>query len=131
MYVVVIAVVVAGMLYINGLRLTIEQQRTTIVKLQGENKNLQTANTQLHSANEKLVAAIDRQNAAVTKIVNDVEARKLASDTALRAARAENDKLRKRYASILNVPPSIPGDECASTSVLLNQYIEMRKGEPQ
>lgn len=131
MYLVIIAAVVAGMLYVNGLRLTIEQQRTQIVKLQADNKLLQAANTQLQEANTELVAAIEKQNKAVQQIADDADRRVKLSDEALAKSKVENDKLRKRYAAVLNTPPAVPGDDCASVTILLNQYLELRKGEQQ
>lgn len=124
-------VLAAGFLYVSNLRITIEQQRTTIVTLQGENKRLQDINADLTESNADLTASLEKQTAAVNKIVENAEQRRTEATAALAAAKVETDRLKKKYAAILDVTPTATGDQCASTSILLNQYIEMRRGELQ
>jgi small-conductance mechanosensitive channel len=130
-HIVVAIVVAAGLLYINGLRLTIEQQRTEIVRLEGQVTQLTTVNTELQSANAALAASLKTQTASIKAMVAESEAKVKASAEAVREARAQTERLQKKYASLLNAPPSVTGDMCASTTILLEQYVTLRRGELQ
>lgn len=122
------AVVATAILYVTGLQRTIEQQKTTIAELNGNIAELTRINDELQDANEQLTVAITTQNAAIKQTVAEAEAKIATSMAALAAAKAETERLRKRYASILNAPPTSP-DVCTATSNLLEQYITMRREE--
>lgn len=123
------AVVAASLLYVNNLRMTIERQKTEIVQLKADNETLTATNKELQNANQELALALETQTRAVKQLVADSDAKLAASAAALSAAKAETARLQKKYASILNAPAPVTGDDCKSTSILLEQYITLRREE--
>jgi regulator of replication initiation timing len=123
------AVLVAGLMYVGNLRLTIATQQTEIAQLKGEIKTLETANEVLTASNVKLADALERQTAKVNEWLDQAAQRKAASDAALAKAKRDAELWKKKYGALLSAPPAVPGDDCASLNVLLNQYITLRRGE--
>ena len=130
-HILVALVVVAGATYVASLRLTVEKQRTEIVQLKADVDRLTGVNTELQSVNEELAQSLKTQTASIKAMVAESEAKIASSAAAVREARAETQRLQRKYASLLNAPPAVTGDECASTTLLLEQYITLRRGELQ
>jgi hypothetical protein len=128
-HILIAVLVAAGLMYINGLRMTIEQQKTEIVRLEGDVKTLQGINDALGEANVKLANSLRNQTASIKAMVAETDAKVAASAKAVREAKAETQRIQQRYTALLKAPPAVVGDECASTTILLDQYINLRRGE--
>lgn len=76
--------------------------------------------------NQDLEKALKDQNKQVEGWLAEAEARKKASDAALRKAKADAAKWKARYDKLLSDPPPVPGNDCESLNVRINQYLGVR-----
>lgn len=107
---------------VSALEHQVQTQATTI-------SNLTTDNAILKTNVDSLQSAIDSQNKTIQELKNASIKASEDAKKALDMEKAKTEIWRKKYVEIWDKPMPVPGNECESIRMRLNEYFRQRQEE--
>ena len=124
-----VALLAAGLgwfVHTSYLRASLSIAEGTVEKQKGEIEKLESSLKVAVTANKSLEASLANQTTKVNQWMDAAEARRVASEKALKKAKAEGEMWKQKYSKLLDAPPTNPADPCQSLEERIDQYLQLR-----
>jgi len=125
----VVALLATGLgwfVHTSYLRASLATSEGTVEKQRGEIASLEASLTTAVEANKTLETSLANQTSKVNQWLDAAERRQAASEKAIKQAKAEGERWKKKYSKLLDAPPSNPADQCQSLEQRIDQYLQLR-----